>query len=175
MLSSDKLADELETAWTVSDADVENLTESGQIIKMGEAIGKYLEDAAVSLTGSGITFPALESFKTLLVFDGTINTAALNIESSLVAALTGAVGNIDGTPVAPGTSIVSEIAAPPIPGVCNAALILAFDNTGGTLRGQMELIAAAIHGLVLTIVFIVTQMMPGTPPVPTPVPGVPIS
>ena len=172
-----KLADGLESAWAMP-ADLDEaakLTESGQIEKVADAVEAYLGDATVLLTGSSVTFPAFATFKSSFKPAGTAPTTALAMETALVAAMIGALGKIDGIPAPPGTSIVSEIATPPIPGICNIALLAAFTNNEGTLRGQAEAVAGAIHGLVMTIFFIVIQLVPSPAgPVPVPIPAVPI-
>lgn len=177
-LSVSTLSGELEKAWTMpSDPDkASQLTEEGQIGKVADAIEIYLGDARVSLTISAVTFPVVGTFRATFKPTGDGPSTALAMEAALVTALTGALGQINGIPAPPGITIVSEIATPPIPGPAGTALAAAFSNNQGTAKSQADAVAAAIHLLVMTILFVVVQLVPAppAPPVPTPIPAVPI-
>jgi len=177
MLTENKLAGELETAFTIPlDAGVEPRTAEQQVQRIADAIEAYLADAKVSLTGSGVSFPSWGDFIDSFSFTGTATGTAAALMGALLTGMAPFTGDIDGLPVAPGTTIVSEVMDPLsfVPTTEVVAFSNIFTNTDGTVAQKAEQLASVIHGFVSGFKFTVTQMVPGTPPVPTPITGIPI-
>jgi len=148
--------------------------------EIGKAIQTYLEDAIVGMppvgTASGVNFPGAGALPSLIQIPPPSAAAAslfeLTFTSALMTACAASLGNMDGTPISPGTAIVSEIGMPPIIPVILAGAFSTNDQSSEDAAGK---IADAIHTSATSILFTVIVLVPSPAgPVPTPIPGIQI-
>ena len=164
------LKDALQSIFENIPQEGEGPSPSDQANAIAGAIDDYLEGAAVSLTGSSVTFAPVS-----ITVPAPSDTAGIEFEANMTLSMTAATstctGNIDGLPVTPAIAIVSEVGVLGSPAVFTGIFNGVTDQTAADAA---DAIATAIHSSVTTTTFTVSQAF--TPPAPTPVlvPGIPI-
>lgn len=161
---------------------VEPSTDSTAAIgnELGDEIISYLDGASVGITNSSVTFPT-KNLIPIILRNSLLSASAgspANMPNALTSALmsgtVGALGNLDGIPIPPGTTIVSEVGTPfavsPLP-----ILLAAFQSNDKTVEQISGEISSAVHSAIKSITFITIEMVPSPAgPVPTPFGSLPI-
>lgn len=154
----------------------EGATKSEINESIGKAIQSYLDSAVISATMSKVSFPLAKTLPKEMIIPEPGEIAGTSFETNLQTAITKAlstsIGDCSGTPIPPGTKIVSEVGMPPIVPPIFIGKLQTKDQSLDQAAGS---IADAIHKSVTSILFTVTVIVSSPAgPVPTPIPGVKI-